>query len=334
MSAKRTRTTDASSIVELPVEAETPVEWTWSCEEWTALPSAPVREPTLRLVAPPPARSDAPFHAALEAADRLRDLAAAGADASGLVTSSDGDTGAAVAADARAGIDDGSEPDLQITDAGDVPWAQRLPSSTYLAVTEKSRPDLETEASAAATIADHARDSVGDDHSLDARLSRERHGPRAWRRTGEEHRGTVVPVKGRRHPIAHFLAAASIGVAATLAWQAYGDGAKRLIATHIVPQFGLSSLAAAMSRPSDAPAIAPDRVGAGAAHVVSPEAVPVEAAAVNTRAASENASAATRSVELQQLETIARDLAAMRQRIEDLAASQAQMSRELHPKEP
>ena len=340
MSAKSARTTDAFSMVELPVEAETPVEWTWPCEDWTPLPSAPVREPsapvrepTLRVVAPRPTSSDAPFHAALKAADRLRDLAALGADASRLVAETDGNAAAKAAADARGSLDDDNEPDRQITDAGEVPPAQRLPGSTYLTVIEKISPDLEREASAATTIADQARDSVVDDDRLDARLRREANGPRAWRRTGEEDRGTIVPVKGR-HPIAHFVSAASIGVAATLAWQAYGDGAKRLIATHIVPQLGWSSLAAAMSQPSGVPSIAPDQVGAGAAHLVAPEAASVEAAAANTRAASENTSTATRSAELQQLETMAHDLAAMRQRIEELAANQAQMSRELHPKEP
>jgi hypothetical protein len=334
MSAKNARTTDAFSIVELPVEAETPVEWTWPCEEWTALPSAPVREPTVRLIAPPPASSDAPFHAALRAADRLRDLAAVGADASRLVAETDGNAAATVAAEARESIDDGNEADRQITDGGDVPEAQRLPGSTYLAVIEKSSPDLETQASTAATIAGHTRQSVDDDDRLDVLFRRAGDAPDGWRRTGEEHRGTVVPVKGRRHPIAHFITAASIGVAATLAWQAYGDGAKRLMVTYIVPQLGWSSLAAAMSQPSGVPSIAPERVGPGAAQIVAPEAAPVEAAAVNTRAASENASAATRSAEVQQLETMARDLAAMRQRIDELAANQARMSRQLHPKEP
>src|SRR5579863_3997919 len=184
MSAKNARTTDAFSIVELPVEAETPVEWTWPCEEWTALPSAPVREPTVRLIAPPPASSDAPFHAALRAADRLRDLAAVGADASRLVAETDGNAAATVAAEARESIDDGNEADRQITDGGDVPEAQRLPGSTYLAVIEKSSPDLETQASTAATIAGHTRQSVDDDDRLDVLFRRAGDAPDGWRRTG------------------------------------------------------------------------------------------------------------------------------------------------------
>jgi hypothetical protein len=144
---------------------------------------------------------------------------------------------------------------------------------------------------------------------------------------------TDRPSLGRRtsRSLARFLVTACIGVAATLAWQSYGGAAKQMIANS-APQLGwLLSLAAtnppsgreiAVEQPS--PPAAPQTASA-------PQAASAQAAAVAPTASETAASTAPTAPapELQQLATMAHDLAAVRQSVEQLAAGQEQMARDI-----
>jgi hypothetical protein len=93
-----------------------------------------------------------------------------------------------------------------------------------------------------------------------------------------------------------FLIAVGIGVAATLAWQSYGDAAREIIASSY-PQLGWRA----------------------------PQAAAAQAAPTTI-------AAATASLDLQELRTVSLGLAAVRQRVDQLAAQvaagQEQMTRD------
>lgn len=334
MSAKSARTTDALSTVEFPVDAATPGEWTWSSEDWTVLPTAAPPEPSLRLVASTSSSSDA-FQAALEAAAHLRELAATRVDERDPVI--DGNR-AAVGATQRHGhgsIDEEAF-DSRIMGADDDPNERHLPRGGYeIIIADASRPVAERGSRAVSMIADNAGEAIEDGYQPGPRVRQAGQDPGTGHGAGAGRREAVPPVKARgSYRIGHLMLAAAAGVVATLAWQSYGDGARHLIATRIVPQLSWSSLASAMNRPAGAPVLPADRLGAGAPHSPASDSARAEAAAPNMPTATEGLSVAARSPESLQLETMARDLAAMRQRIDELAATQAQMSRGLQPKEP
>ena len=114
---------------------------------------------------------------------------------------------------------------------------------------------------------------------------------------------------------ARFLLAICIGVAATLAWQSYGDAAKQVIATS-APELGWSPEAKQMiagwvqqlgwTKPS---------IGAPVAQT-APETVVPKAPAVP-------------SIDQAQVQQIARDLATLRQTVEQLAAGLDQVTRQI-----
>ena len=118
-----------------------------------------------------------------------------------------------------------------------------------------------------------------------------------------------------------FLLAVCIGVAGVV-WQAYGDAAKQMIARW-TPQ-----LVATSSPPPENPGLSeqpnPPAVQANAAKAVPPQPAPPAQAAAEGVAP---AAAAPESAVL--LESMARELASARQEIEQLKASQGQMSRDL-----
>src|SRR5207248_2737803 len=128
------------------------------------------------------------------------------------------------------------------------------------------------------------------------------------------------PSLGRRtlRSFARFLMVACIGVVATLAWQSYGGGAKEMIAS----QLGWSLSLPASDLPSGTDSAA-QQPSPPAVQASAPEAAPAQAGAVapaqETVAPTAPANAA---IELQRLETMARDLAAVRQTTEQLAAGQ------------
>jgi hypothetical protein len=126
---------------------------------------------------------------------------------------------------------------------------------------------------------------------------------------------------------ARFLLAACIGVAATLTWQSYGEAAKQMIASW-APQLGWLLV----THPSPGPEIAatpaprPPAVQAAAADVAPAQPAPLAQTAPDTVALT---APATPSAELVQQQVMARDLATVRQSVEQLTATQEQMARDI-----
>jgi hypothetical protein len=115
-----------------------------------------------------------------------------------------------------------------------------------------------------------------------------------------------------------YLVAILIGVAATLAWQSYGETAKQIVATR-APELGWSPEAKQM--------IASSIQWIG---LTKPAAGSEKQAATVAQTAPENVapSAPTApSIDAEQVHQMARDLAALRQNVDQLIASQNQMAR-------
>jgi hypothetical protein len=143
---------------------------------------------------------------------------------------------------------------------------------------------------------------------------------------------TDRPSLGRRtsRSLVRFLVAVCIGVAATLAWQSYGGMAKQMIASS-APQLGWLLLPPPATDPPPGGQIAveqpsPPAVQAPAPHPASAQAGPVASTASETAAST---APTAPSPELRQLETMAHDLAAVRRNVEQLAAGQEQMARDI-----
>ncbi len=137
------------------------------------------------------------------------------------------------------------------------------------------------------------------------------------------------PSPGRRasRALARFLIAAFIGVAATLAWQSYGEAAKQMIASW-AQQLGWSISLPAMN-PPPSPEIVAEQPSPPAVQASAPDApqdVPVTQTAPEMVAPT---APVAPSPDLQQLEAMARDLASVRQNVEKLAAGQEQMARDI-----
>jgi hypothetical protein len=144
----------------------------------------------------------------------------------------------------------------------------------------------------------------------------------------EQTRKIVKQTRRRRlRTLARFLAAILIGVAATLAWQAYGEDTKGVIATR-APELGWS--------PQSKQVIAgfvqelgwtKESAGADTTPVQAtvaqmPQAVPV------TQALTTSAPFAP-AVDPEQVQAIVRSVAAMRQSLDQIASGQDQMAREV-----
>jgi hypothetical protein len=136
---------------------------------------------------------------------------------------------------------------------------------------------------------------------------------------------------GRRasRSLARFLVMACIGVAATLAWQSYGGAAMQMIASSS-PQLSWLLSPPAMDPPSGRE-IAVEQASPPAVAASAPQAVSAQAGAVAPTASETAASPAPTAPapELQQLATMAHDLAAVRQSVEQLTAGQEQMARDI-----
>ena len=111
---------------------------------------------------------------------------------------------------------------------------------------------------------------------------------------------------------ARYLVAICIGVAATLAWQSYGDAAKQVIATS-APEFGWSPGAKQMIA-SWVQQLGWTKSPAGSEKQVAPVAQTAPAAP---------------SIDPGQVQQMARDLATLRQTVEQFAAGQDQMARQI-----
>jgi hypothetical protein len=135
---------------------------------------------------------------------------------------------------------------------------------------------------------------------------------------------------GRRasRSLAGFLLAACIGVAATLAWQSYGGVARQVIAGAAPPLGWLAPPPA--TTPSSGRESTIEQPGRPAVQAsAQPASAPAEPIAATASEPAASTTPAGPSPELQQLATMARDLAAVRQSVEQLAAVQGQMAREI-----
>jgi hypothetical protein len=143
---------------------------------------------------------------------------------------------------------------------------------------------------------------------------------------------TDRPSLGRRtsRSLARFLVTACIGVAATLAWQSYGGTAKQMIANSNPQLNWLLAWLPATNPPSDRE-IAAAQSSPPAVQTSEPQVASAQAGAVAPTASEPAASTAPTapSPDLQQLATMAHDLAAVRQSVEQLAAGQEQMARDI-----
>jgi hypothetical protein len=125
--------------------------------------------------------------------------------------------------------------------------------------------------------------------------------------------------------MARLLLAVLIGIGATLAWQTYGDEAKQIVGTWATEMVrGRAPSLWATSPPHvDAPARA-----AGSGQVSTDDAAVAQPASVLDATATPPRAAGSLDV-AQQLEAMARDLAAVRGSIEQLAAKQEQIVQDI-----
>ncbi len=123
-----------------------------------------------------------------------------------------------------------------------------------------------------------------------------------------------TPKRGRR-AFTRYLLAIGIGVAATLAWQSYGATTKQIIAAR-APQLGWSPQAKQM-------------IASWVRQLGWTPDAPQPALAAQTAPATAAPMAASPALDLQQVQQIARDLAKVRQAVEQLAASQGRVARDI-----
>jgi hypothetical protein len=144
---------------------------------------------------------------------------------------------------------------------------------------------------------------------------------------------TDRPALSRRmaRSLARFLVVACIGAAATLAWQSYGGSAKQTIASS-VPQLGWLLPSMPALNPPSGREIAVEQPGPPAVQASAPQAASAQAGAVAStasEAAASTAPTASSPALQQQIETMAHDLAAVRQSVEQLASGQEQMAHDI-----
>jgi hypothetical protein len=143
------------------------------------------------------------------------------------------------------------------------------------------------------------------------------------------------PSRGRRasRAFVRYLIAICIGVAATLAWQSYGEATKQIIAMR-APQLGWSpevqqKIASWVQQLGwTKPVASPENTAVRPFVPETPQAAPV--AQIAPEAVAPSAPTAAPSLDLQQVQQIALDLAALRQIVKQLAAGQDQMAREIN----
>jgi hypothetical protein len=135
---------------------------------------------------------------------------------------------------------------------------------------------------------------------------------------------------GRRtsRSLAHFLMAACLGVATTLAWQSYGGTAKQMIASS-APQIGWLLLSPPATEAPSGPEIVVEQPSPPGIQAPAPQVASAQAGAVASTSSEMPASSAPTAPSLQQLEAMAHDLAAVRQSVEQLAAGQEEMARDI-----
>ena len=112
--------------------------------------------------------------------------------------------------------------------------------------------------------------------------------------------------------LARYLVAILIGVAATLAWQSYGDATKRMIATK-APELGWSPEAKQMIASWTKPPVSSEKQASSVAQTAPGNVAPKAPATV--------------SLDPDQLQQITESLTTLRQTVEQLAAGQDQITR-------
>ena len=128
-----------------------------------------------------------------------------------------------------------------------------------------------------------------------------------------------------------YLVAIGIGVAGTLAWQSYGEATKRIIATS-APELGWSPEAKEVIASWvqqlgwTKPLSGPENAAVRPAMPEPPQAAPVAQTAPQTIAPKAPLAS---SVDPEQFQQITQSLAALRQTVEQLAAGQDQIAREI-----
>jgi hypothetical protein len=139
---------------------------------------------------------------------------------------------------------------------------------------------------------------------------------------------TNPPVPGQPlRGLGRYVLAICIGVAATLAWQAYGQATKQMIATW-APALGWSSEAKQLIA-SWVEQLGWTKPPAGAGNTaVRPTVLESAQAAAVAQTAPDKV--AKGSIDPQQIQQIALDVAALRQTVEQVAASQREMAAEIH----
>jgi hypothetical protein len=135
------------------------------------------------------------------------------------------------------------------------------------------------------------------------------------------------PSIGRRifRSLVRFFIAVLIGVGATLAWQSRGDEAKEIARTW-APSLGWLLSVSTTKLPPDVDVAAKQTGTTPAGQVSTQDAALSQPAALVTQTVPAPAAAATSPELVQQLEAIARDLAVVRNSVEQLAAKQEQMA--------
>jgi hypothetical protein len=124
-----------------------------------------------------------------------------------------------------------------------------------------------------------------------------------------------------------WVVAIGLGVAATLAWQSYGEAARRLVATHapaLAAPLGISAALPPAAVPAAGETTVP--VQAAAAGDAGAVATPADAPAAPVAAA---AAAPAGSDLSPQIEAMARDVAALREQMAKLATAQEEMTKSL-----
>ena len=136
--------------------------------------------------------------------------------------------------------------------------------------------------------------------------------------------------KRRSRGLASYLVAIGIGVAATLAWQSYGEATKQIIAIE-TPELGWSPaikqmIASWMKQLGWTKPPAVENTAVQSPVPETPQAVPVAQTAPEKIVPS---APAVPSIDPEQVHQIALDLAALRQTVGQVAATQDQMAREI-----
>jgi chemotaxis protein histidine kinase CheA len=139
---------------------------------------------------------------------------------------------------------------------------------------------------------------------------------------------TSSPGKRASRVLSRFLIVAFIGVGCTLAWQSYGEAAKKKLASW-APPIGWVRLGPGLKPSPGAGSVAEQPSPAAVQESVPDSSQAASAAQAAPDIATPTAPAAPSPEVQQQLEVMARDLAALRQSVDQLTIGQEQMARDI-----